>query len=350
MRTIQQVRKAVGDERGSAMTETALLCFFIYAPILMMTLILGDVTLERQQAQIAAAYLAWTPESVSTDQLRAKFFADSGRELGTRSTYTVEDSTDEEQSAPNYVAQMPQGGGSLENVWQKLVVMAYGEGFSHLQWDTTGPTPQLVSVVDFRADSDAQYLTDNQIVVLPGGRQTRFVGVPEGANVAFNWSPPSQRALAATALLNHEWSLNAPSPLIEPRADVELWHTSVFFDDLNRYSYAGRTYDFDLPKSGDGKTGIRMKPGTPVDGEKGGRDLVGRVWLFNPLSKPSAANVREQIYQISPDLFAKQTAGGVYITIRDMVRPLSTAGDTPDAQRPFIFVQPGDPRSQTGGP
>jgi hypothetical protein len=330
-------------ERGSAMTETALLCFFIYGPILMMVLILGDISLERIQGQMASAYLAWTPESVSSDQLRQGFFSDAGSELGTGTIYTLEDSTDESERAPDYYAGQPTGGGDLRNVWEKLVVMAQGEGWSHLEWDTSGETPQLVSVVEFRTDSDARYLIQNDVVNAPDTPR-RYVGLGEDANISYVWPSPSERALVVTALLNQEFDAGSPSPLLASRTGLSLWHTSVFFDEMNRFEWGRHEMDLGLPRDPSGRTGIYLRLGEATGSDAAQK--IGKTWLFNPQAKPSGSDARRRLYELAPELFSHALQSGVYVTLRDMESEFpSTVGANVDEQRPFEFVEPGDPRT-----
>lgn len=343
MKTDTKRTRLIADEGGSAMTETALLCFFIYGPILMMVLILGDVTLERQQAQIASAYMAWSPEDVSSDKVKSMFFADADAQAATGSTYVVTAASDTTEDAPAYVASSPTGEDD-KNIWVKLQLLAVGEWWSEMQWQVVDGSPRLTPVVHRTMDSDARYLIQN-LIVPDSQLDTNFTGLTEGQNIAFNWGNPTERALAVTSLLNHDFSSDGtpPSPLRESRVQLGLWHTSVFFDELDSYKFGDKQYDLDLPRS-DGQVGLKLKfESVPEEG--GGPSMqVGKVWLFNPECKPSGTDVRVQFYDLAPDLFSYNTGDGVYITMASMLTPASTLGDSPDDQQPFRFVQPGDPR------
>jgi len=330
-------------ESGSALTETALLCFFIYAPVLMMVLILGDVSLERGRAQMAAAYMAWSPDSIPADKLRSNFFPDSDRELGTGSLYSIQSAVDGTSDAPGYFAATPSGDNHDRNIWAKLQLLAVGEWSSGLQWQQVNGQWELVTVVHRSMDSDARWLVQNEVVAqvnLPSD----FSGLSEGENIPFAWSGPTTRGVAVTSLLNHRFSAGSPSPLRESDVELEIWHTSVFFDELDRYSFGEEQYDFDLPEEG-GKTGIMLRLGSGGADGDGRSAETGKTWLFNPDAKPSGSQVRANLYDLSPELFSYQLPGGFYITMRDMQLPLSTIGNAPEDQRPFPFVQPGDPRA-----
>ncbi|MDP6439981.1 MAG: hypothetical protein QGH74_10130, partial [Candidatus Brocadiia bacterium] len=60
--------------RGAAMTETALLCLFVYAPVLMMVIIWGDMSLDKERAHVAAAYMAFATEPLGDADLVEQFF------------------------------------------------------------------------------------------------------------------------------------------------------------------------------------------------------------------------------------------------------------------------------------
>ncbi|MFW5923873.1 MAG: hypothetical protein ACOCSQ_05780, partial [Planctomycetota bacterium] len=67
-------RAAINNRRGAAMVETALLCFFIYVPVLMMVIVWGDMTLDKQRAHMSAAYRAFKGEETDEDEVRQVFF------------------------------------------------------------------------------------------------------------------------------------------------------------------------------------------------------------------------------------------------------------------------------------
>ncbi|MFW6280026.1 MAG: hypothetical protein ACOC2T_03280 [Planctomycetota bacterium] len=66
-------RAAINNRRGAAMVETALLCFFIYVPVLMMVIVWGDMTLDKQRAHMSAAYRAFKGEEADEDEVRQVF-------------------------------------------------------------------------------------------------------------------------------------------------------------------------------------------------------------------------------------------------------------------------------------
>ncbi len=88
------IKNFVRENGGLAMTETALLCFFLYVPVLMMVIIWGDMTLDKTRAHVAAAYSAFSGTAADTPQIQEVFFPGAdGREdgLGQRRSAFVED-------------------------------------------------------------------------------------------------------------------------------------------------------------------------------------------------------------------------------------------------------------------
>ena len=120
--------------RGAAMTETALLCFFIYAPIMMMVIVWGDLSLDKEDAHVAAAYMSFAPERIDDAELAQYYFPGaSGAPDATMSVRQVGLLNDDNATAPGYTAVGPSAADAEMDIQAKLFAMAVGE-----MWGSVG--------------------------------------------------------------------------------------------------------------------------------------------------------------------------------------------------------------------
>ena len=339
--------------RGAAMTETALLCFFLYVPILMMVIVWGDLALDKERAHMASAYMAFWPVSVDDEGLRSQFFPDAkGSPDATYAVRRVGVLTDRVGPAPRYTAVGPGALDEQMDVQAALFSMAIGEMWSSLEWTRT-PAGQweLTPVVHTSRDETARYLIANQIVQafdvpdefqgLPGGS----VSVGTGTAAARS---PTEYALAVTRILNGDWvsPVGGLSPNSAPLylSEAGLWtdYRSSFMSELAGYRHGESEYEFDVPTVA-GRPAVLMKFGRYEAEPPDSSFRTGYTYLFNPDGVRGAGETRRDLWWLSDELFtfpAQQAA----VAIVDMELPVSTEGDEPQYQFPTRFLEPGDPR------
>ncbi|MCK4300801.1 MAG: hypothetical protein KAX80_14765, partial [Planctomycetes bacterium] len=124
--------------RGAAMTETALLCFFLYVPILMMVIVWGDLALDKERAQMAGACMAFSPVAMDDEGLRRGFFPGAtGEPDATYAIRRVGVLTDRIVPAPRYTTIGPGALDEEMDVQAALFAMAIGEMWGSLEWTRT---------------------------------------------------------------------------------------------------------------------------------------------------------------------------------------------------------------------
>lgn len=334
---------------GAAVTETALLCFFLYVPILMMVLVWGDLTLDRERAQSAAAYMAFDPIAVRERELRQRFFPGAtGSPDATRSVRDAGVERDRAIAPPPYTAEGPGAPLERRDVQQMLFAMAMGEISSSLEWvDAPGGGYELRPVVTTSRDEVARYLIRNEIVedfslpdrisVEPGEEVDLITGTSAARS-------PTEYARAVRRILNGSWEPMGEDdpPLL--LSDIRFWTTyrSPYYDELAEYRYGGRSYRFDVPTI-QGRPGLRMEFGTRVTlaEEPGSPFTTGYTYLFNPGAVRSPERIRGDLRRLSGRLFGFE---GQDRRMDGMETPVGTVGQTPANQYPMPFLRPGDAR------
>jgi len=347
------VAELLKDCRGAAMTETALLCFFLYVPILMMVIVWGDLTLDKERAQIAGAYMAFSPVAMDDEGLRREFFPDAtGEPDATYATRRVGVLSDRLAPAPRYTTVGPDAPDEEMDVQAALFSMAIGEMWSSLEWTRT-PSGQweLTPVVRTSRDETSRYLVENEIVEAfdiprelrgePGGALSVGTGTAAARN-------PTRYALAVARILNGDWvrPLGGLSPNSAPLylSEAGLWtgYRSSFMSELAGYSYGGAEYEFDVPRVA-GRPGVLMKFGRYEQEPPDSSFRTGYTYLFNPDGVRGGQNARRDLLWLSEELFS-YSGGESTVDIGDMEVPVGTEGEAPEYQIPTPFLEPGDPR------
>jgi len=339
--------------KGTAMTETALLCFFLYVPILMMVIVWGDLTLDKERAQAAAAYMAFAPASIEDQTLREEFFPGAtGAPDATLSRRAAGVLTDRISPPPPYTTVGPNALDPEMDVQAALFSMAIGEISSSLDW-VQSPSGgwELTPVVRTWRDETARYLIENEIVAGFELPRELYVEPGEPAELSTGTSAarsPTEYALTVTRALNGRWARFAggltpdSSPLYLSEAGLWTSYRSPYLSELARYSYGEESYRFDVPTVG-GQPGVLMKFGRYGQEPLDSTFKTGYTYLFNPNALRPAEDVRRSLRSLSEDLFSFEQSDET-AWMDEMETPVGTWGEMPEEQFPTRFLQPGDPR------
>ena len=194
-------RQALGprSRRGAAMTETALLCLFIYAPLLMMVIVWGDMALDKERAHAAASYMAFSPERVDDSTLAAMFFPTAtGVSDATLSVRSVAAEADELVEGPLYT--LPRSGSDYNgapppfDLQYKLYSLAVGKvQVTHELQPFPDGTVGFVAQWRRIQDDVSRYLVQNDIVRL-GPLFAGPVEVPAGETLPIETGTVSRGA------------------------------------------------------------------------------------------------------------------------------------------------------------
>ncbi len=339
------------------MTETALLCFFLYVPTLMMVIIWGDMTLDKERAHAASSYMTLRNEPIDDAVLVGQFFPTAtGASDATRSVRSVAVEADDLAPGPTYTLPVPSGDYEGQpppfDLQYKLYSLAAGE--VHVTFELQAmPDGTMQFVGHWRRIEDevARYLRLNQIVNV-GQFPEGTIDLPAGQVLDLETEADSRHYThyvdTLTDLFNGRWDAsgtwaggtmgNAP-PTLESRAGLRTRFTSPFLWELERERFRGPAREQDyldlrLPRL-QGEPGFEMHFGAtdlvPQDDSFKG----GYAYLDNPDARPNADRLRNDLYELSSAIFEHQGQA-----IHEMADPLSSERGEGDLR----FLTPGDPR------
>jgi len=354
------IKNLASETRGIAMTETALLCFFLYVPVLMMVIIWGDMTLDKTRAHIAAAYVAFSGREPDTSELQNVFFpgADDREDgLGAIRSARVEDSR--LTAGPRY--ELPHtrtGDYSVEHppdydLQYRLYSMAMGHMWVTPRVDVFGGEVNMRYRIHQTRSSMARYLSANRIVSI--GSLPRTIDAEAGETVEIDTGVDSRAYTAYVEVLTN--MLNdglTGGPM--PRGESEVvWSTrlrSPFFRELER--------EYDRP----GRAGGLIGDGLPdfFEMQFGPPDLLRDPWRDDDSFHTGYAYLRNAPlpaygYHLLGDL-GRIGDDGVLPETREMFRKTVEGrdinpGNMPMAHSEFedhtMFLEPGDPRGRRQG-
>jgi len=342
------------------MTETALLCLFIYVPFLMMVIVWGDMTLDKERAHVASSYISFSPQRVSEELLVEEFFPfATGREDATLSVRTVSLEGDEAVEGPVYGLPTPgadyAGAPPPFDLQYKLYSLAAGEVYVtyELQAMPDG-TVDFVARWERRQDEVARYLTRNEIVNV-GPQEEGPLYLPVGEELPIETGAPStsytRYVEVLTDVFNGRWNaqgfwaggfIGNAAPTLESRAALSTTFVSPFLGGLERGDLLGWSEgpDLEFPRVG-GRPGFEMHFGTGPRVPEDDSFLGGYTYLRNPEAQISAGRVRTDMYELSDAMFSYPAGeGGEDLRLSEMPLPLSTERGEPH----MAFLLPGDPR------
>ena len=362
-------KRLVSGRRGAAMTETALLCFFIYVPVLMMVIVWGDMTLDKERAHAAAAYMAFREESVDTAALRNQFFPGSGGGADpTGSVRTVEmDPSEDDRAEPGPEFELPgsqSGDYSGEppefDLQYKLYSLAVGN--AHVTRELQ-PLPDggigFVSRVERIRTDVSDYLIEHGIVRFSGWDEAEVAqelgeAGPDDMlqiDTGFSSRDYTEYVRTLTDVFNGQWGvMDNTMPRRESMAALETTFRSPFLWELERQETSparGRSEEpylasGPLPRVG-GEPGFRMRFGPGEERELADDSFeTGYTYLRNSDARPDADQVWEDVHAVSPDLF-DYPATGVRMADMGNHTPLTTER-TAVGEADMVFLNAGDPR------
>jgi len=341
------------------MTETALLCLFLYVPLLMMVIIWGDMSLDKERAHVASSHMAFRREPISDELLVEQFFPTaSGARDATQSVRTVAVEADDVQQGPLYSLPVP--GGDYDagadpppfDLQYKLYSLATGE--VHVTFELKAMPDGTVQFVGYwrRIEDDiARYLASNQIVnvgPLPEGPVELPVGEQLDLETDGDSTAYTLYVETLTNLFNGAWdasgvwadgAMHDAAPTLESKAGLRTRFTSPFLWELERERFHGSAregefVDLKLPRVG-GEPGFEMHFGAtglvPDDDSFRG----GYTYLANVDARPDAGRLRSDLYELSDTMFEHEG-----LALHRMADPLSSERGERDTR----FLTPGDPR------
>ncbi|MBS3762144.1 MAG: hypothetical protein KGZ25_02450 [Planctomycetes bacterium] len=347
----------IGSDRGrkgAAMTETALLCFFIYVPVLLLVIIAGDLTLDKEKAHVASSYMAFRVDAIDDTDLRRAFFPlATGSDEDGLSVRTVAVESDEiDETVPYTLPESSSGdysGGPTEHqddLQYKLYSLAVGEVHATRQLQAMPDgTVQFIEHLEREVDDAGEYLAENDIVELgnlPEDLGTHPVNESYELQTTASSRDYTQYVATLTDLMNGNCNAGGISaggemgelvPRFTSAAGLRTHLDSPFRWNLQETFGSADNYEGQ-------KTEFVMHFGATDEVPEDDSFHGGYTYLQNPEAVPDASALRADFYELSPDMFTWQTSDGRNIAICDMVDPLSSERG-PEHQK---FLIPGDPR------
>ncbi|MDP6107151.1 MAG: hypothetical protein QGI33_01805 [Candidatus Brocadiia bacterium] len=337
--------------RGAAMTETALLCLFLYAPVLMMVIIWGDMSLDKERAHVAAAYMAFATEPLGDADLMKQFFptATSASDA-TRSVRSVAVEVDEAVEGPLYTlpdsySDYPGGWVPPHDLQYRLYGLAFGEW--RILWELQ-PMPdgtlEMVPRMQRSADEVATYLNDNDIVnvgALP-------YDPAEATDTPAISSDYTHYVEALTDMFNGPWAAGGgvpgraipnAAPTLESQAGLRTRFLSPFLWELEREPLGRGEPDLDLPREG-GAPGFEMHFGASASTPDDDSFKTGYTYLRNPaagMSSDADISLLGHLYSLSYRMFDRNG-----LQVYNMPVPLSIERGDADVLKPGDFRPDGD--------
>ncbi|MFW6456683.1 MAG: hypothetical protein ACOC0A_00150 [Planctomycetota bacterium] len=356
--------------RGAAMTETALLCFFIYVPVLMMVIVWGDMTLDKERAHIAASYMAFKSESVDEDSLRDNFFpfADGSSDPTGSVRRVSMDPAEDDRAAEGPEFTLPSSrtgdysGSSPEfDLQYKLYSLAIGDAHVTQEMQKgSGGGMEFVNEVERIQNDVTRYLTENDIVPMEApeeGMMTIGEGSAEDDVVietGFDSRAYTEYVSTLVRIMNGEWGgMGETMPRMESMAALETTFQSPFLSELEREEsapargqeseqYAGSG---PFPRVG-GQPGFRMQFGQPESLEKDDDSFhTGYTYLRNPDARPDADAPWEYVGGLSSELFEYSDTGARLVDMGQETSLSSERKETgDDGIDDMRYLEAGDPR------
>ena len=332
---------------GTAMTETILLCLFIYVPVLMMVIICGDMTLDKERAHAAAAYMAFAPEPLDDAALASLFFPTAtGRGDATMSVRSVAVEDDQAVEGPLYG--LPSGAGADYvgsppefDLQYKLYSLAVGR--VHITYELQAmPDGTVAFVAGAQWDQNyaGRYLTREGIVNigdLPANLGTFAAGETVDLETSAASTDYTHYVETLTDIFNGRWDAGGESaggqiknaaPTLESRVGLRTRFKSPFLWELERGTFRGPRVQ--------GEPGFEMHFGATQWVPDDDSFKTGYTYLDNPQAQLDAYRLRWDLYELSDRMFEHGEQ-----RVHEMPDPLSSDR----GERHVRFVVPGDPRN-----
>ena len=355
------LRNFPGDDRGIAMTETALLCFFLYVPVLMMVIIWGDMTVDRTRAHIAGSYIAFRGAAPDETELRDIFFPGAaGQEDGMGAVrlaaveYAAIDDGPRFQLPPtrygNYAGEPPE-----HDLQFRLYSMALGRTWITTHVDASGGEAGFIYHVHHLRNDMARYLSGEEIVNV-GQLPSELPPVRPGESLELDTGTDSRAYTAYVEALTRMYNdalTGGRLPRGEAAAVLRTRFRSPFFRELerryDRRTLRGRVAGEGLPQYFDMQFGPPDAPGRAAPWRYEDDFHTGYAYLRNPDAHPDGDSLLDDLSVIStggilPETRAmfRSTVDGRDVNPGSMWRERALSEEIgPDHSR---YLQPGDPR------
>jgi hypothetical protein len=336
------------------MIETAFLCLFVYAPVMMMVIIWGDMSLDKERAHVAAAYMAFARQPMTDAELVDQFFPGAtGERDATHSVRNVAVLQDETADGPVYTlpqsSDYPGGEPPPHDLQYRLYSLGVGElhVLIEIQFLPDG-RPAFVARVEHDDDDVSRYLTQNEIVNVGGWPTDPIVQPIDDGDIRIdtdaNAGEYTYYVKTLTDLFNGEWNAGAfpaggaignAAPTMESTVALRTRFQSPFLSDLERSDFGVHEGpDLNLPRIG-GEPGFEMQFGPDDSGTDDDSFRTGYTYVRNSAAQLDLVRLRTDLYELSDVIFDRDGR-----QIHQMPQPLSgEAGPEHTA-----FLTPGDPR------
>ena len=358
----KKIQNYLRTRRGIAMTETALLCFFLYVPVLMMVIIWGDMTLDKTRAHVAGAYLAFRGSPADEAEMREIFFPGaSGFEDGTRTVRRAEIEFIGASRGPRFtLPDSPAGDYRRDappehDLQFRLYSMALGRTWITTHVDSSGDGVDFHYQIHRLRSDMARYLSNERIVnvgrlpdnippVRPGETWELDTGTESRAYTGY--------VEALTAIFNDALT-GGRMPRGESAAVLRTSFRSPFFRELEMQydprTMRGRAAGGGLPRAFEMQFGPPDAPARTSPWRENQEFHTGYAYLRNPDAHPRGDSLLDDIAAVSADAMLQETRDLFRQTVDEVdvhpgamgrLRAHSTERG-PDHRR---FLEPGDPR------
>jgi len=340
------------------MTETVLLCLFIYVPVLMMVIICGDMTLDKERAHAAAAYMAFASEPLDDAALASRFFPTAtGGGDATMSVRSVAVEADQTVEGPLYG--LPSGAAAdyagsppAFDLQYKLYSLAVGR--VHITYELQAMPDGTVAFVASaqRDQNDAGRYLSREGIVQIGDLPVNLGTFPAGETLDLKTSAESaeytQYVETLTDVFNGRWDaggkfagglIGNAAPTLESRAGLRTRFKSPFLWELERGTFRGpgderQSPPLNLPRV-EGEPGFEMHFGATQWVPDDDSFKTGYTYLHNPQAQLDADYLRRDLYELSDRMFEY---GG------QRVYEIPDALSSERGEQHVRFLVPGDPR------
>ncbi len=350
------------DQNGIAMTETALLCFFLYVPVLMMVIIWGDMTLDKTRAHVAGAYLAFSGREQDSDDIRDVFFPGAtGTPQGHGAVRSANIERMDLSEGPTYELPHPRSGDYSGDqppdydLQYRLYSIAQGRFWLTTSFDGSGGGAGFEQTIHQSLNDMARYLRREDIVDAVELPEDGLVVQP-GENVSIDTGVDSraytQYADMLTEMYNTGLSPGGDPPRAETTTILRTSFRSPFFRELergyDRTRWRGGTIGGGLPQSFDMYFGPQdeMSPGSQWASDDSFH--TGYAYLRVPEARPDGDSLLDILASIElrsfHNMFVVRDNPDINIADLPLAVSESEFALVDGEYEHDIFLTPGDPR------
>jgi hypothetical protein len=346
------------ERSGVALVETAILCLFLYVPVLMMVIVWGDLTLDKERSHAAGAYMAFSTNRIEENELVENFFPGmtgvSDPTHSIRNVHLLRDDIDRLRYTLPGSRQGDYSGTAAEHEYDlQYKLFSLGIGEFHMRHElVTTPDGRLEFVSRWEHSDDyiSRYLTTNGIVN-PGLPPATEGNILPAQTASIDTWADSQAYTAYVETLNELFN-GALSDYSDPAfISISSFETQFRSPYLTRLKESNDEYGIGdieqllLPEIITMRFSPRSASGShPEDSSF----WTGFTYLGNRDARlVKAENVRQMLHQV--------TQSGRFIETKTMFidegQPGTRIGDMPPAfsgnmESDSVYLTPGDPTSE----